>query len=77
MAFIRTLLFLCVISWTNAAATPLDASIQVRNAPGRSVEDTYRAIRRGLAVASLEKREDYKVELPLEKSWDGATLLSV
>jgi hypothetical protein len=77
MAFIRTLLLLCAVSWVSTAATPLDASIQVRNAPGHSVEDTYRAVRHGLVVASLEKREDYKAELPLAKSWSGATLLSV
>jgi hypothetical protein len=77
MVFTRTLLLLCAVSWVSIAATPLDASIQVRNAPGRSVEDTYRAVRRGLVVASLEKREDYKVELPLAKSWNGATLLSL
>ncbi|KAF1940360.1 hypothetical protein EJ02DRAFT_504179 [Clathrospora elynae] len=77
MAFIRNLLLFCAISLVRAAATPLDSSIQVRNAPGDTVEDTYRAIRRGLAVASLEKRQDFKAELPLEKSWSGATLLFV
>ena len=77
MAFLRNLFLLCAATWSHAATAPLDASVQVRNAPGRTVEDTYRAIRRGLAVASLEKREEFKAELPLEKSWSGATLLSV
>ncbi|KAF1829848.1 hypothetical protein BDW02DRAFT_508940 [Decorospora gaudefroyi] len=77
MAFIRNLLLLCAVSWTHAAATPLDTSMRVRNAPGHTTEDTYRAIRRGLAAAVLEKREIPKAELPLARSWNGATLLSV
>lgn len=77
MAFLRNLLLICAATWSHAATVPLEASVQVRNAPGQTVEDTYRAIRRGLAVASLEKCEECKVELPLEKSWSGATLLSV
>ncbi|KAE8827296.1 hypothetical protein PTNB85_08649 [Pyrenophora teres f. teres] len=77
MAILHVLLLFCASYATHAATTPLDASIQVRNAPGHTVEDTYRAVRRGLAVASLEKREDYKAEMSIARSWSGATLLSV
>lgn len=77
MAVLRTLLVSCAVLWASAAAAILDSAIQVRNAPGHTVEDTWRAIRRGLAVASLEEREPYTADLPLARSWDGATLLSV
>ncbi|CAN9136082.1 unnamed protein product [Alternaria sp. RS040] len=77
MAVLRTLLVSCAVLWAIAAAAILDSAIQVRNAPGHTVEDTWRAIRRGLAVASLEEREPYTADLPLARSWDGATLLSV
>jgi hypothetical protein len=77
MPLFRILFFLCAVIWVRAAATPLDSSVQIRNAPGYTVEDTLRAIRRGLAAASLDKRDDYKAEITLEKSWRGATLLSL
>jgi len=77
MDFSWSLLLLCAVCLTHAATTPLDASVQVRNAPGHTVQDTYHAIKQGLALASLEKREDYKAEMSIAKSWNGATLLSV
>jgi hypothetical protein len=78
MAFFRTVLFLSIVSWAFAAATPITPSVQVRNAPGKSVQDTYLAIRRALAAAGLEKRESFKIDqMTLEKSWSGATLLSM
>ncbi|KAF2825407.1 hypothetical protein CC86DRAFT_395030 [Ophiobolus disseminans] len=52
-------------------------SLQVRNVPGAAVEETHLAIRRGLAIASLEKREGFKANQTLERSWSGATLLSM
>ena len=79
MALLRTLLFLSVVSWVHAAVTPLNPSVQIRNAPGKSVQETYLAIKSGLAAASLDKRESFKPAQPitLERSWDGATLLSL
>ncbi|KAG9187298.1 hypothetical protein G6011_05169 [Alternaria panax] len=71
MASLRTLLLSCGVMWASAAATVLDTTVQVRNAPGHSAEDTYLAIRRGLAVASLEKREAYKMEpMNIARSWN-------
>ncbi|KAI4638434.1 hypothetical protein J4E93_009987 [Alternaria ventricosa] len=78
MALLRNLLLSFAFTWAHAAVTPLDSSVQVRNAPGHSVEDTYHAIKRGLALASLEKRDSFKAEpMNIARSWSGATLLSV
>lgn len=79
MAFIRVLSSLCLVSWSglSAAVTPFHPSIHIRNAPGTYDSDNFLAVKRGLAAASLDKRETFKAELPLEKSWSGATLLSV
>jgi len=78
MALLRNLLLSFAFNWAHAAVTPLDSSVQVRNAPGHSVEDTYHAIKRGLALASLEKRDSFKAEpMNIARSWSGATLLSV
>jgi hypothetical protein len=77
MAFLRTLLLSSAVVWNCAAVTPLGSSVQVRNAPGHSVDDTYHAIKRGLALASLEKRDGYKAQMDIARSWSGATLLSV
>ena len=78
MAPLRNLLLSFAFTWARAAVTPLDSSVQVRNAPGHSVEDTYHAIKRGLALASLEKRDSFKAEpMNIARSWSGATLLSV
>jgi hypothetical protein len=73
--FVCVCLVACVLLTANA--TPFAPSVQVRNAPGNSAQDTYLAVRRGLAAAKLEKRQDFRGEIPLAKSWDGATLLSV
>ncbi|KAH7397417.1 hypothetical protein BKA66DRAFT_409043 [Pyrenochaeta sp. MPI-SDFR-AT-0127] len=79
MAFVSLLISLLLVPWTNLAAalTPIASSMQIRNAPGTSVNDTYLAIRQGLAAASLNRREEFKAEIPLERSWMGATLLSI
>jgi hypothetical protein len=79
MAFSRPFLFLCIASWAHAAVTPLNPTVQARNAPEHSVQDTYIAIRRSLAAVSLGKRESFKSDQPiiLEKSWSGATLMSM
>jgi hypothetical protein len=79
MPFFRTFLFLFIATWAHAAVTPLNPSVQVRNAPEKSVQETYSAIRRGLAAASLGKRESFKSDQPimLEKSWSGAALMSM
>ncbi|CAO2647520.1 Nn.00g084420.m01.CDS01 [Neocucurbitaria sp. VM-36] len=78
-AYLRALYSLCLVAWYGLASAviPLQPSIQLRNAPGTHDSNTYLAIKRGLAVASLTKREAFKAELPLEKSWDNATLLSI
>lgn len=79
MLFVRTLVSFSyvLLGSLSVALTPFDHSMQVRNAPGTSARDTYLAIRQGLAAASLEEREKYKANIPLERSWDGATLLSM
>jgi len=77
MASLRVLLLSCAIAWAGAVAASLESAVQVRNTPGTTTEDTWHAIRRGLAVAGLQKRQDFTAELPLERSWSGATLLSV
>jgi len=78
MVSLRAFLLSCVVVGAHAAVAPLDSSVQVRNAPGHSVEDTYLAIKRGLALASLEKRESFKAPpIDIARSWTGATLLSV
>jgi hypothetical protein len=78
MVFFRTFSFY-LTAWTGflAAATPLVSSIQIRNAPEDSVQDTYVSIRHALNAASLEKRDNYKTWISLEKTWNEATLLSV
>ena len=60
-----------------AIATPLTPSVQLRNAPGNTAQDTYLAIKRGLAIAKLEQRQSFSDQITLERSWDGATLLSM
>jgi hypothetical protein len=78
MGSFRTLISSCAILWASAGAAVLDSAVHVRNAPGYSAEDTYLAIKRGLAVASLEKRDSHKTDpMDIARSWSGATLLSV
>ena len=78
-AFLRALYSLCFVARYGlaSAVTPLRPSVQLRNAPGTDDSNTYLAMKRGLAVASLTKREAFKAELSLEKSWNNATLLSM
>jgi hypothetical protein len=79
MALFKLLSFLTLALSTGKcrAASPVIPTVQVRNAPGMSVEDTHLAIRHGLAAASLGKRKDYTGNQTLAKSWSGATLLSM
>ncbi|KAF1850107.1 uncharacterized protein K460DRAFT_271349 [Cucurbitaria berberidis CBS 394.84] len=79
MAFLRalSLLYLFTFISLTTAVTPLQPSIRIRNAPGTDSSDTYLSVKHGLAAASLTKRKGFKAQLPLEKSWNGATLLSI
>ncbi|KAB2110222.1 hypothetical protein AG0111_0g1691 [Alternaria gaisen] len=78
MASLRTLLLSCGVLWASVAVAVLDSTVKVRNAPGQSTEDTYLAIGRGLAAASLEKRGNFSIPpMDIARSWSGATLLSV
>lgn len=65
------------LSFVAATPSPMDLAVRTYNAPGSTVEDTYRAIRRGLAAAKLEKRTDLKGNTTLDRSWDGAVLLKL
>lgn len=56
-------------------ASAADVSVRTYNAPGYSDADTHLAIRRGLAEARHQKREDLKGNVTLDRSWDGAVLL--
>lgn len=72
-------IFTCFLLWLDygALALPPSPSLQVRTLPGRSVQDTYDLIRRGLTVASLGKRQERKEEISLARSWTDATLLHI
>ncbi|KAI8931642.1 hypothetical protein NX059_011292 [Plenodomus lindquistii] len=72
-----TLTFLLLWLGHGAVASPYTPSIQVRHAPGKTAQDTYLEIRRGLAAAGLAKRQEYKTEINLARSWTDATLLHV
>ncbi|KAJ4298851.1 hypothetical protein N0V90_004094 [Kalmusia sp. IMI 367209] len=52
-----------------------DLSMRTHNAPGHTDADTHLAIRRGLAAARHQKREDLKGNVTFDRSWDGAVLL--
>jgi hypothetical protein len=52
-----------------------DVSVRTYNAPGHTDADTHLAIRRGLAEARHQKREDLKGNVTFDRSWDGAVLL--
>jgi len=60
-----------------AGSSPLDLAVRTFNAPGQTDADTHRAIRRGLAEAKLQKRDDLKGNVTLDRSWDGAVLLKM
>lgn len=73
--------FLLAICWSLtldlvSAGTPID--YKVRNAPGASTADTYRAIRNALADAAVHKRDmDLKNSTSLDTTWDDAVLLKL
>ncbi|OAG11590.1 uncharacterized protein CC84DRAFT_1182523 [Paraphaeosphaeria sporulosa] len=52
-----------------------DVSVRTYNAPGHTDADTHLAIRRGLAEARHQRREDLKGNVTFDRSWDGAVLL--
>ncbi|KAF1972785.1 hypothetical protein BU23DRAFT_599525 [Bimuria novae-zelandiae CBS 107.79] len=58
-------------------ATAADVSVRTRNAPGYTDADTHLAIRRGLAEAKHQKREELGGNVTLDRSWDGAVLLKM
>ncbi|KAL5409184.1 hypothetical protein PMIN03_006114 [Paraphaeosphaeria minitans] len=51
-----------------------DVSVRTLNAPGYTDADTHLAIRRGLAEAKHQKREDLKGNVTFDRSWDGVVL---
>ena len=65
-------LFLDIWFATSVAATALQPAVQSRPAPENPLRATYDAVNRNLAAASLEKREEYKAELSLARSWNDA-----
>jgi hypothetical protein len=63
-----------------AESAPLGVAVKTYNAPGRTTADTYRELRRGIAEASLAKRDgqaDLKGNVSLERYWEGATLVKM
>ncbi|KAI1409236.1 hypothetical protein F5Y13DRAFT_203648 [Hypoxylon sp. FL1857] len=72
-----------IYSWaiacsTVSAATSQNLAINVRDAPGASHADTLRALRRSIVNLKSQKRDTVlKNSTTLDKSWDGATLLSI
>lgn len=79
MALFRIFHSLPFILWlaVYVAATALQPATRIRTAPGQSMHDTYNAIKRNLAAASLDKRQEYKAEIPLAKSWQDASLIQL
>lgn len=70
------------LTWAAAlsavTATISSPSIQVREVPGASSADTLHALRRSLVEIGSQKRDtELKNSTTLNKSWDGATLLSI
>ncbi|KAF2713462.1 hypothetical protein K504DRAFT_370326 [Pleomassaria siparia CBS 279.74] len=60
-----------------AGVTPLTPAIRVRNAPGASTADTYRAVGRALYEAREEKgKVAFDANVTLDHSWNGATLFT-
>ena len=62
-----------------AAGSPtVDLVVRTHDAPGSAAPDTMRAFRRALSEASVYKRDTVlQNTTSLEKSWDGAVLLSL
>jgi hypothetical protein len=83
MLLIRSLCLSALTSCLSVAAAevaPLGVAVKTYNAPGRTTADTYRELRRGIAEASLAKRDgqaDLKGNVSLEKYWEGATLVKM
>ncbi|KAK5127089.1 hypothetical protein LTR85_008449 [Meristemomyces frigidus] len=71
--------FWCALSLgLGAVSSPLESAVHIRTPPGSSADHVVRAIRREIAVAAVEKRDqDLKVNTTLDRSWDGAVLLSL
>ncbi|KAI1103019.1 hypothetical protein F4804DRAFT_246485 [Jackrogersella minutella] len=64
-------------SIVTATASP-NLEVDMRDAPGASSEDTLRALRRSLIEIQSQKRDTaLKNTTTLDKSWDGAILLSI
>jgi hypothetical protein len=60
------------------ASAPVDYTVRTHNAPGSSVADVHKAIRREIAKAATEKREKpAKHSTILDRSWNGAVLLKL
>mgnify|MGYP003624091591 CR=1 FL=1 len=79
MAMISSLfIFAFIICFgIGAVSGPWKTSSRVHAVPGSYLEDAHAAIRRGLVAASLDRRDEFRGIQNMEKSWSGATLLSV
>jgi hypothetical protein len=53
----------------------LRSAAQVRTAPRQSVQDTYSSITRKIDIASTQKRDTYRTNFSLEKTWQDATIM--
>lgn len=76
VSYLLTLFFLAPLR-AHTSVTQLRPVVQGRNAPGKSVEDTYDVIRRELAMASLEKRGNFSDTLSISRSWRDATIIMI
>ncbi|KAI1088314.1 hypothetical protein F5B19DRAFT_486056 [Rostrohypoxylon terebratum] len=70
-----TLSWALALGSVSAATPPPNLALDVRNAPGSSTEDTLLALRRSLA--GIKRDTILKNSTTLDKSWNGATLLSI
>ncbi|KAI1370550.1 hypothetical protein F4677DRAFT_350329 [Hypoxylon crocopeplum] len=66
-------------STVSAAISSSNVAVEVRDAPGASPGDTLNALRRSLIAIQQSHKRDMLVKnsTRLDKSWDGATLLSI
>ncbi|KAI1803091.1 hypothetical protein F4811DRAFT_562766 [Daldinia bambusicola] len=65
-------------SSASASISSSDVQVNVRDAPGSSSADTIRALRRSLIELKLRGKDTVlKNSTDLNKSWNGATLLSI
>jgi hypothetical protein len=53
----------------------LRSAAQVRTAPRQSVKDTYSFITRKIGIARLQKRDTYRTNFSLDKTWQDATIM--